>query len=396
MAETADVVVVGGGCLGTASALFLARKRAGRVLLLEQERVCSGITGRSSGIVRQSYVLADNARLATKGLRVFEQFDRAIGGDAGFRNVGLVWVGGPEMRATFDDLQQSMNEFGAESRYLVPEELRELAPGFQLEEGEFALWEPHGGYASPPHTVAAYARQARLAGAEIRERTRVTGLRRSENGLFSLATEQGTIETRVVVNATSGWSAKLLATLGVELPVKPYPVQVSHWLMPVETGPSLPVIGDWTTMAYLRPFPDRTLLVGATDEVYGKREADPERFDPFPSAESIRRDRERLVRRFPAFGPGTFKGGYAAFYDLTPDNQFILGEMQQVPGLYNLLGAGHAFKMAPAFGQLTAELVVDGRPSDPGIDLAPYRFERFAEGAVSGRATALASKSHGI
>ena len=259
MAETADVVVVGGGCLGTASALFLARKRAGRVLLLEQERVCSGITGRSSGIVRQSYVLPDNARLATKGLRVFEQFDRAIGGDAGFRNVGLVWVGGPEMRQTFDDLQQSMNEFGAESRYLAPEELRELAPGFRLEEGEFALWEPHGGYTSPPHAVAAYARQARLAGAEIRERTRVTGLRRAENGVFSLSTEQGTIETRVVVNATSGWSVKLLATLGVELPVKPYPVQVSHWLLPVETGPDLPVIGDWSNMAYLRPFPDRTL-----------------------------------------------------------------------------------------------------------------------------------------
>src|SRR3954453_13878490 len=109
MVETADVVVIGGGCLGTASALFLARKRAGRVLLLEQGRICSGITGRSSGMVRQSYVLPVNTRLATRALRIFEHFDEVIGGEAGFTNSGMVWIGREAMRETFDALLEVMN-----------------------------------------------------------------------------------------------------------------------------------------------------------------------------------------------------------------------------------------------------------------------------------------------
>lgn len=396
MVETADVVVIGGGCLGTACAFFLAKKRAGRVLLLEKDRVCSGITGRSSGIVRQSYVLPDNARLATRGLRIFERFDEVVGGDANFHNSGMLWVGNESTRPTFEELLSSMNEFGAEALWVSAEEVQDLAPGLHLDEGEIAAWEPHAGYTSAPHVVAAYARQARANGAEIRELTRATQLLLAANGAFTVITEHGSIETRTLVNAAGGWSAKLLAPLGVELPLKPYPVQVSQWLIPVDAPANPPIIADWADMAYLRPFPDGTLLLGATDEAYGKQTTDPESFDPLPNAASILRDRDHLLHRYPGFASPVFRGGYAAFYDLTPDNQFILGEVRAVPGLYNILGAGHAFKMAPAFGELTADLIVAGRPSDPAIDLRPYRLERFGEGTPLGRAAEIAAKSHGI
>ena len=168
MAETADVVVVGGGSTGTSIAWQLAKMGAGRVVLLERRGLAAQATGVTAGIVRTHYTHETLARMALRARHVFENFDDVVGGDAGFRQTGFLALLGPDDVETVAANVAMHRDLGINTHILSPDEIRAVEPRLALFGIGAAAWEPESGYADPVRTTLSFADAARRHGAELR------------------------------------------------------------------------------------------------------------------------------------------------------------------------------------------------------------------------------------
>ena len=155
MAETADVVVIGGGSTGTSIAWQLAKMGAGRVVLLERRGLAAQATGVTAGIVRTHYTHETLARMALRARHVFENFDDVVGGDAGFRQTGFLALLGPDDVETVAANVAMHRDLGINTHILSPDEIREVEPRLALFGIGAAAWEPESGYADPVRTTLA-------------------------------------------------------------------------------------------------------------------------------------------------------------------------------------------------------------------------------------------------
>ena len=153
MAETADVVVIGGGSTGTSIAWQLAKMGAGRVILLERRGLAAQATGITAGIVRTHYTHETLARMALRARQVFENFDDEVGGAAGFRQTGFLALLGPDDVETVAANVAMHRELGINTYILSSDEIREVEPRLALFGIGAAAWEPESGYADPVRTA---------------------------------------------------------------------------------------------------------------------------------------------------------------------------------------------------------------------------------------------------
>ena len=378
MTDLADVVVIGGGSTGTSIAWHLARRGAGRVVLLEKAAIAAGGTGWSSGIVRQHYTHATLARMALRSLRVFERFDEIVGGDAGFRRLGFLVLVKPEDAATLAANVAMHQSVGIESSVLSPAEVGELEPRIAHDDVGAAAWEPGSGYADPVGATAGYAEAARRNGADLRVNVCAEAIVAGPHGVERVETSAGPIATRTVVVAAGYRTRELVAPLGVDLPLTPVRHDIAIVARTPDFGRPHPIISDRINGSYFRPEGDDMTLIGTTaaDEGHEDPEVEQTR-EPYPE------DTETLVmrfwRRFPSQEEATLRRGYTGVYDCSPDLQPLLGPVPQVPGLHVAVGfSGHGFKLSPVVGELVAERIIDGRATLVDLDL--FSPHRFAEG----------------
>jgi len=378
--RAADAIVIGGGCTGASIAYHLARRGLGEVLLLEKRALASGATGKSSGIVRQHYVYPVTARMAKLCLEIFSRFDEAIGGDAGFTRTGYLAVVGPDDRdalAANVAMQQGM---GVRTVVLGPAEIRELVPQLNVSDVVAAAYEPEAGFADPASTTAALARRARDFGARILEGVEVRKIRVQAGAVTGVDTSEGSLAAPVVISAAGGWSPRLMAPLGVEVPIVNTLHPMGAFERPVDFGASHPVCGDFINEVYFRPETGGLTLVGSTkhtkDDVVDPDEY-PERADP----RWVQEFAARTVARFPQMEAAQMRRDWCGFYDTTPDMQFVLDQAPGISGLFLAAGfSGHGFKHSPLIGDLVADLVLGTTPADPHIDLGFFSLTRFAAG----------------
>src|SRR5206468_11708892 len=166
--RTADVVVVGGGVHGASVAYHLARRGAGRVVLVERKFLASGPTGRSSALVRRFYAMDFLTRTANASADVFQRWSATIGGgDPGFRQVGVLWLVGADRAMHLRENTRRARELGAPVVPLAPEEARALVPEMTVEDVALAAHEPESGYADAAATTNALATRARELGATV-------------------------------------------------------------------------------------------------------------------------------------------------------------------------------------------------------------------------------------
>ena len=156
---TADVVVVGGGVIGSSIAFHLAR-RGVDVTLIEKDSLAAGPTGRSCGIIRQHYSHPTTVRMALQSLRFFEDFEELVGGNCDFRRTGYLLAAGPQHIERLEANVAMQQSLGVNTRVISVEELRELEPGVSTEGIVGAAYEPDSGYADPYSTTAALAHRA--------------------------------------------------------------------------------------------------------------------------------------------------------------------------------------------------------------------------------------------
>ncbi|VEG58228.1 FAD dependent oxidoreductase [Mycolicibacterium aurum] len=384
MSETADVVIVGGGLEGAASAWALSRRGVTDVVVAERGTVGSGMTGKSSGIVRCHYGVSSLAAMAAVGLEVFERPQEFLGEEAtdiGFRQTGYV-VGVGEQNV--DSLRKSLaaqRAVGVDTEEIDKTEVARLWPFADLTPFAAFGWEARGGYGDAYQTAQAFSTSARAAGVRVKQGATVTELLTDGDRVTGVRLADGTeISAGTVIVATGVWSRPFLAPYGIDLPIKVIREQIVMIDPGLDTGP-VPVFSDLVSLQYVRPEVGGDILFGNSD-LPGYADIDPADPDDYlnrATEDFVDVTVDKVGTRFPGFADAAISSSYAGCYDVTPDWNPVISR-GPLDGLVIAAGfSGHGFKIAPAVGMLVADIVIDGRSNDARIPASDFRLSRFAE-----------------
>ena len=375
MKHTADIVIIGGGVMGCSILYHLARLGITNSLLLEMDVLGSGSTGRSQAICRMHYSNPVTASMAWESLKVFANFDEAVGGASGFVNTGYLVVVEAVERPGLERNVAMAQDLSIDTSLVTVSDLRELAPMVAVQDGEVLAWEPQSGYADPYLVTTSYAARARELGAEIVLRTPVLSVEVSGDRVSAVVTGDGRVETERVVVAAGPWSKRELAKVGIDLPLVPVRHQVASLTRPVEQLPHHPTVGDIAQSFSFRPDGAAMTLMGFGDD----EEVEVDTYNQGVGMDAVAEAMSKLARRMPAMADSYFRGGWSGLFTTTPDWHPILDRVPGIEGLYCAVGfSGHGFKLSPMIGKTMAELITHGQASS--IDISPLRYSRFAEG----------------
>ena len=376
IARTADIVIVGGGVHGASLAYHFARKKAGRIVLIERKFIASGPTGRSTALVRRFYAMDFLTRTASAAAEIFRHWRDVIGGDGdpGFQPVGMLVLAGSDKAAHLERNVRRAQELGGRVELISPVEVKALVPHANVDDVAVASYEGESGYADPSSTANALVNRARELGATIIQYQRVDAIRTAGSRVVGVQTATGNIDAPVVVNCGGLWADELLRPLGVDVPIKPTRHQMCFFRRPADFTQH-PAIADPSLGTYMRPEHGDLTIHGllAYAEV-----VDPDRYNESADPGEILRNAELIAHRFPVMEHGLAMGGYSGLYDVTPDHQPVLGAIRDYQGLYADFGwSGHGFKHAPVIGDILSDVVLHG--ASEGFDLTPFRWSRFRE-----------------
>jgi len=379
MTSRAGVVVIGGGVTGASIAYHLVRRGVRDVVVLEKQFLASGATGKSSACVRQHYSTPETCRMVLKSLRFFEQFEELTGGrTAGFVRTGYLLGVDDRLRPQMEASVALQRSVGIDARLVSPEEMREQEPRLRTEDLTAGCYEPDSGYADPSQTTQGFAGVARELGVRIVEQTEVTAILTEGDRVKGVRTNRGEIEAPVVVNAAGTWGDRIGRLAGVEIPITVCRHKISFVAWPEEARRPHPLVYDFVTNIYTRPETGGLILVGPLDSDELHDRADPDAYQEGVTFDETLDALGRAATRFPVLEQGAVAKGYAGCFDVTPDWHPILDQAGP-EGFYVAVGfSGHGFKLAPAVGEMMAELIAEG--PRPGSDISAFRLARFAEG----------------
>lgn len=385
--HTADVVIVGGGCMGAATAYYLTQHSAGRVVLVERDaQLGTGSTGRNAGGVRHQFSDPANIALSRESIALFERFEDVVGTPIDFWQDGYLFLLSSE--ASERQFAQSValqRSLGLTVDWLTAAEAVALTAGLDATGVRAATFCAADGIADPNGVTMGFAKAAQARGLTVLRDTEVTGIIVTHGRVSGVRTSSGDIAAPVVVNAAGPWAGSVAALAGVTLPIVP---ERRHIFI-AQPAPG----ASWDDAAYAGRTPRSRLMVIDFDTTfYFHREgagllfgmSDPSErpgFDTTVKWDFLPEVTAAAVRRLPALGEAAVTHAWAGLYEMTPDHNPVIGSLG-LDGLYAIAGfSGHGFQHAPAAGRLLADVML-GR--DPHFDLAPFAFDRFAAGAAGG------------
>ncbi len=365
----AEVVVVGGGVMGTSIAFHLAEAGVRDVVLLERDTLGSGSSAKPFGGVRATFSDPGNVLLGQRSLETYERFAERFSTDIGLRQVGYLFLCRSDAEVASVEastaLQQSL---GASGRMITPAEAVELNPLVAKDVLVGASFSPRDGYAEPAKVVAAYATALDALDGQVHDGTTVTGVETASGAVRAVHTDRGTIRTEAVVCAAGAWSGRLGELAGVPLPVVPVRRQIGFTPTGSTPFPTVPFTLDLSTTLYFHNYPGGMLLgISNADEPEGFGRA----FDDawVPSFDEA----ARVVA--PSLAGRPLAGGWAGLYENTPDHNAIIGVARHLDGFFYATGfSGHGFLQAPAVGEVVCDLY---RGSEPFLDVTPFDVSRF-------------------
>jgi glycine/D-amino acid oxidase-like deaminating enzyme len=373
---TADIVILGAGVMGASLAFHLTRRNAGRVVVVDKDRVGQGNSGRSSALIRMHYSFPPEVQLALKSLEIFRNWQDYVGTGGEFRQTGFVRIVHPRESQRLQRNIEMQKNLGVNVRLITRQELKTLEPDWNVDDVEVAAYEPESGHGDGYIVANDFLARAREMGGVYLPRTLATAFWVEGGRVRGIVTDQGAIESPVVVAATGPWSKPLFEQMGADLPIQTEFHQVAILKNPAGMKGGGCACIDSPTATYFRSDALDKTLVG---DFYGQRGADPDNFPQGASGEALEELIERACRRVPALENAEVMRGVTGVYDMSPDARPLLGEVPGVAGLFTCLGfSGMGFKIAPAVGLVMSELLLDGRSTT--VDITAFRPGRFAEG----------------
>jgi len=376
---TADVVIVGGGIVGSSIAYHLTTAGCRNVLVLEREsQQGKGSTGKSMGGVRAQFSTPVNIQMSLYAIPFYASFDERLGHPAGYRPQGYLFCATDEMHLAYlrANYEKQLALGLKDVSIISGDEIRGMFPllrGNDILGGSFCATD---GFVDPYSAMIGFMTWASEHGATLWKNAGVTAIRRDERGIKEVETTRGTVSTRVVVNCAGAWAAAVAAMVDVDLPVEP----LRRMLVPTEPFDrfphTAPMIIDMSNGFHFRPEGLGFLLAWNDPE-----ETPGERTDFEPTF--IEKILTRAADRVPCFENLAVnpKRAWAGLYEMTPDHHPILGEVEQVSGFFCANGfSGHGVMHAPATGKILSDLILTGKTDL--IDASLLNFARFAEGRL--------------
>jgi sarcosine oxidase subunit beta len=376
---SADVVVIGAGVNGASTAFQLAKRGAGRVVLLERRHFGAGASGKSGALVRAHYPNRPETQLTLESLRIFKNWGEEVGhGDPGFEANGFLRVVAPEAEEQLRASVAAHRDLGVETRIVTPDEIHEIEPLMRTDDLTCAVFEPSSGFADPVATLYGFIEAAAELGVSIHTETDATRILVQGDAVSGVETNRGTIATDCVLLAGGAWANRLLDPLGLDLGLVPRRVQVAVFRWPPEVDASRRhrTVIDSVYHSWFRPEGKAGTLIGVEFDENG---IDPDHYREAVNEEYIDIARQTLAARFPVFANATMRGAWSGIVMQSPDDHPVIGKAPGYRGLWLMVGdSGTSFKTSPATGICLAEAITEGAPHL--VDLAPFRATRFAEG----------------
>jgi sarcosine oxidase, subunit beta len=374
--DSADVVILGGGIVGSSIAWHLTQAGCRDVLVLEREaHTGKGSTGKSMGGVRAQFSTAVNIRMSLYSIPFYAKFEERLEHPSGYRPQGYLFLATQPAHA--DYLQRNMElqrSLGLNDvQWLEAENIRAQYPQLRADDILGGSFCPTDGFVDPYSCMVGFMARAADCGARLWKNAAVTTIERDAQGVCAVVTTRGRIATRKAVNAAGPWAAEVAALAGVGLPVAP----LRRMLVPTEPFDefprSAPMLIDMTNGFHFRPEGLGFLLAwNDPEETPGYKLG----FVP----EFIEKVLTRAAERVPCFERLAVnpKRAWAGLYEMTPDHHPILGEAPDVPGFYLANGfSGHGVMHAPATGKILCDLILSGTTAL--IDAELLSLRRFAE-----------------
>jgi sarcosine oxidase subunit beta len=377
MIEKANVVIIGGGVMGTSTAYHLAKRGCKDVVLVEKDQLASGSTGLSAGGIRLQFSIESNIRLSMESLQVFERFAEEFETEIDFRQHGYLFLAtDPKDWAEFQANVAVQQRMGVPVHLLSPQEIGNMGPYLCLDDVLGGTFCPRDGYADPYSVAMGFAKQARHLGVSIREEMEALDIKVSKGKVKAVVTNQGEIATPVVVNVAGPWAAQVGRMVGLELPVVPYRRQVFVTAPFDELPKQIPMIIDFAPSFYFRR-EGASILMGMTDE------DEPPSFNTNFDLAFLVKVGEKAAYRAPVLDRADFMRGWGGLYSITPDDNPVIGkDVGGIEGFYCAVGfSGHGFQQSPAVGRILTDLITSGQTD---LDLSPFRFERFRAEEMTG------------
>lgn len=367
-----DAVIIGGGITGCSTAYHLARLGLKNVAVVERGHLTSGATGRCGAGFRHQWSTEANCLLAKHAIARLMTLADELDFPGGLE----IKLGGYLILAATADLAVQLrenvalqNRLGIDSRWVSPEEAREIAPLLNTRGIVGAAFCARDGHANPFLTTLAYARAAERLGGEIYPHTVVRDIKVAGR-LKTVSTSRETFQTPVVVDAAGGEAASITAMVGAGLPVYPYRHQILV-TEPLEAALT-PMILSFHHHLYCQQTPHGSFIMGLGDP------NEPPGLNINPGWRFLREMAQKVTSLLPALAQVHVVRQWAGLYDMSPDSQPVLDELPQVEGFYVAAGfSGHGFMIAPLTGELMAQLIL-GCPSTLPMDM--FRLSRFAGG----------------
>ena len=367
-----DVVIVGGGSHGLATAYYLQKEHGIKdVAILEKNYIGSGAAGRNTTILRSNYKTPEGARFYDRSVKLYEGLSQDLNFNLLFSQCGHLTLAHSDRAMFVMANRAEVNRLaGIDSRLIYPDEIRELAPAMVVSDDATyqilgALYHPPGGIIRHDAVVWGFARGADRAGVEIHPYTKVLGIERSNGRVTAVETDRGRVEAGTVISATAGWSTLVCGLAGVRLPI------TTHILQAFVTEPVKPFLDVVIVSSQMHVYISQTdrgeFLIGAEIEPYTTYRST----GTFPFLEYSAR---HVLELFPQLEQVNVLRSWTGLCDLSPDYSPILGRTE-VEGFHVSAGWGtYGFKAAPIVGTTLAELVASSRTPDL---IAPFALERF-------------------
>lgn len=373
---TADIVIIGAGIMGCSIAYHLAERGAGSIVVLERDLIGRGSTADAAGGIRLQFSTETNIRLSLLSLEYWEHFEERFGQLINFRQQGYLFLLTDEANVEVFQrnlaLQQSL---GVPARWVTPTEIAELNPAVLLDGLLGGTFCPRDGWADTSASTQGFAQAARRLGVEILEETAVTGIEVQGERVTGVRCGAERIATSLVICCAGPQTGEVGRLAGLELPILPYR-RMSFITDFFDGVPSyVPLTIEFERSLYFHP-ESGGFLFGMSDP------NEPPSFNKTVDDEWMFSTVEALIKRAPAFAEASVKNGWAGFYEITPDDNPLLGYVPDVEGFIVAAGfSGHGFMQGPAIGRAISELVLDGAPRI--LDLSAFRPSRFAEGELA-------------
>jgi len=373
---TAEVVIIGGGIVGSSIAYHLTAAGCKDVLVIERDTAQGkGSTGKSMGGVRAQFSTPVNIQMSLYSIPFYATFDERLGHPAGYRPQGYLFCATSDYHLTYlranHEKQVAMGL--TDVRLISAQEIRTMFPQLRSDDivgGSFCSTD---GFVDPYSAMIGFMNVASDHGARLWKNTVVTAIHTNASGIAQVETTRGPVSTRSIVNAAGPWAAAVARMAGVDLPVEP----LRRILVPTEPFDqfphSAPMIIDMSNGFHFRPEGLGFLLAWNDPEETPGYKMD---FDPFFIEKILTRAADRVpIFENLAVNP---KRAWAGLYEMTPDHHPILGPVKDVPGFFLANGfSGHGVMHAPATGKILSDVILTGKTDL--IDASLLDLARFAE-----------------